>query len=110
MQAVIQPSIQGAKVVDVQKGLSLLGLDSLPPECYPHPTHVKKFADAISSFEKVLGIKNVFIAPSSLDASWFNDEEVTRLGLTRSGEGDPASAPFEKIADAFIEIKGGGVP
>ena len=41
--------LPGPKIVDIRKALDALGMDSLPPDCYPHPSHAKIFSDLVNS-------------------------------------------------------------
>ena len=99
-----QKSIQDHKIVDIKKGLDALGMESPPHDCYPHPAHVKAFSEFVQSYEKLLGFTGCFVAPSSLDARWYTEEEVKRIGLSKKSGHEYSDDPTDKLLDAFRDM------
>ena len=58
--APVAPPVPDHKQVDIARCLSAMGFANLPPSLYPSPAMVKKFIDAIASYDRVLDCKNVF--------------------------------------------------
>ena len=63
---------------DVQSGMRVLGMEGVNPLCYPEPRQLKWYMQQVSDISKVVGIPNVFIAPSVFNAVFLGRRRASK--------------------------------